>query len=376
MSSDMPVASNPQPEEKPQSRLSLSQRLGILCSLIFVALILAANVAQAPAWKTLTTLNEVELLATPTPSHAERIAHWERQQILARANLDTSALILALEKSLNLQPENDTILRELAGLYYTEGMQTRDKGRFEEAYHRFGQVLELRPEFDLASSEQYLANVYLVGLDHYRAGRWDEALARFEEIYYQAPTYPTLDQLLYRLYRNQALILQQAGDLSAALILFQQAARMHPSDTWVAEQVQSLAVKLNPPPLPKKRVIVDISEQMTYLFEDDEVVQAFVTSTGEPGRDTAPGYFKILNKIPNAYASTWNLDMPYWLGVYWVGSYQNGFHGPPTKRDTGYTLWEGFLGQRVSYGCIILSMADIRFLYGWADIGTEVRIRY
>ena len=236
--------------------------------------------------------------------------------------------------------------------------------------------MELDSDFEAAWQEQYWANLYLLALTHYQAERWAEATARFEEIYYQAPTYPTLAKILYQLYRQEADVAHRQGNLAETLVYLQQAIRLNPADKLALAQVQALSKHLNPPQKPKKSVIVDISEQRTYLFEDDELVHAFIASTGEPGRDTAPGQFAILNKIPMAYASTWNLDMPYWLGVYWVGSYQNGFHGPPTKRDTGYTLWEGYLGQRVSYGCIILSMTDIQTLYYWTDIGTEVTIRY
>ncbi|MDX1523581.1 MAG: L,D-transpeptidase, partial [Anaerolineae bacterium] len=73
-------------------------------------------------------------------------------------------------------------------------------------------------------------------------------------------------------------------------------------------------------------------------------------------------------------ASTWNLDMPFWLGIYWAGPLQNGIHSLPTVRHTGQTLWDGYLGQRVSYGCVILGEDDASTLYNWADVGTKVII--
>ena len=128
--------------------------------------------------------------------------------------------------------------------------------------------------------------------------------------------------------------------------------------------------------LPGKRVVVDISEQRAYTYQDDTLVYNFIVSTGEPGRDTIIGKYEIQNKIPTAYASTWNLDMPYWLGIYWSGPLQNGFHAVPTVRHTGQTMWDGYLGQRVSYGCVILSMADAQTLYNWVDVGTPVTIQW
>ena len=102
----------------------------------------------------------------------------------------------------------------------------------------------------------------------------------------------------------------------------------------------------------------------------------WVVSTGEPGKDTATGTYAIRSKIATAYASTWNLDMPYWMGVYQSGPLENGIHALPIQRSTGTKLWEGYLGQQVSYGCIILSDENAQTLYNWAQIGTPVIIRW
>jgi lipoprotein-anchoring transpeptidase ErfK/SrfK len=37
-------------------------------------------------------------------------------------------------------------------------------------------------------------------------------------------------------------------------------------------------------------------------------------------------------------------------------------------------LWDGYLGQRVSYGCVILSDEDAATLYDWAEVGTKIKI--
>ena len=39
-------------------------------------------------------------------------------------------------------------------------------------------------------------------------------------------------------------------------------------------------------------------------------------------------------------------------------------------------LWEGYLGQPVSYGCVILSTENAQTLYNWAEVGTPVDIQY
>ncbi len=122
-------------------------------------------------------------------------------------------------------------------------------------------------------------------------------------------------------------------------------------------------------------VLVDISEQRMYVYENGNLLWAWVTSTGSPGRGTAPGRYSVLNKIPNAYASTWNLQMPYWLGIYWVGRLQNGIHALPILAN-GEKLWAGWLGTPVSYGCVILGDAEAQTLYNWVEVDTPVTIQW
>jgi LysM repeat protein len=131
-----------------------------------------------------------------------------------------------------------------------------------------------------------------------------------------------------------------------------------------------------PPPAPSanKLILVDISEQRMYVYQDGALLWNFVVSTGLPGRDTRPGTYSVLNKLPIAYAYTWGLTMPQWLGIYWAGSLQNGIHALPIQPD-GSVLWAGWLGTPVSYGCIILSNEDALTLYNWAEVGTPVQIQ-
>ena len=110
-----------------------------------------------------------------------------------------------------------------------------------------------------------------------------------------------------------------------------------------------------------------------YVYQNGQLLWNWVVSTGQPGRDTAVGHYKVLNKIPNAYSYTWSLQMPYWLGIYWAGSLQNGIHALPIQAN-GQRLWEGYLGQRVSFGCVILSTQNAQTLYNWASVGTPVDI--
>ena len=123
-----------------------------------------------------------------------------------------------------------------------------------------------------------------------------------------------------------------------------------------------------------KHILVDISEQHMYVYDGDALIYSFIASTGM-GNSTRIGTFSVLNKIPNAYGATWNIWMPNWLGIYWSGSLQNGIHALPILSN-GATLWAGFLGTPISYGCVVLDTYDAQVLYDWADIGTPVEIRW
>ncbi len=123
-----------------------------------------------------------------------------------------------------------------------------------------------------------------------------------------------------------------------------------------------------------KYILVDISEQHMYVYEGNSLVYSFVSSTGM-NNATRVGTFSVLNKIPNAYGATWNIWMPHWLGIYWSGNLQNGIHALPIL-PSGATLWAGYLGTPISYGCVVLGSYEALTLFNWADIGTPVDIRW
>ena len=111
-----------------------------------------------------------------------------------------------------------------------------------------------------------------------------------------------------------------------------------------------------------------------YVYQGNTLVYSFVASTGM-NNATATGHYSVLNKIPSAYGSTWNIWMPYWLGIYWAGTLQNGIHALPIM-PSGAELWAGYLGSPISYGCIVLSSYDAQLLYNWVDVGTPVDIQW
>jgi lipoprotein-anchoring transpeptidase ErfK/SrfK len=119
---------------------------------------------------------------------------------------------------------------------------------------------------------------------------------------------------------------------------------------------------------------VSISEQHLSAFDNGQLVYSFVASTGMH-HATRVGNFSVLDKIPNAYGSTWNIWMPNWMGIYYAGGLENGIHALPILPN-GNRLWAGLLGTPISFGCVVLGTNESLQLYNWADVGTPVEIRY
>ena len=330
----------------------------------------------------------------------EELAQLRQTSSQATVEFDQQAMIdillqmRRLAEANHLSSINKQIAMQLSQLYFYQGISLRNDNNIIEAKIAFDQALRIRPNFRLAQLEARWADLYLSGAIPHQNANWAEAITLFGRLYDENPAYPNVAEILYSAYFNQGLMQQAQGELEAALAAFQKAAIVLPAIPEAEDKIAEIAHQLAPPPPmsaasvepmleeatqnapPQKRVIVDISEQRTYAYAGDELVFDFIVSTGEPGRDTAVGDYEILDKIPMAYASTWNLDMPFWLGIYWVGPLENGFHAVPTQRATGVTMWEGYLGQRVSYGCIVLSLHDAEALYNWVDIGTPVTVRW
>jgi lipoprotein-anchoring transpeptidase ErfK/SrfK len=122
-----------------------------------------------------------------------------------------------------------------------------------------------------------------------------------------------------------------------------------------------------------KLIVVSISQQHVWAYQDGALVYSFVASTGS-GNSTRTGTFSILDKIPKAYASTWGFWMPDWMGIYYAGDLEDGFHSLPLLSD-GTRLWGDSLGTPVTYGCVVLGIQDSKTLYNWATVGTTVQIK-
>jgi len=151
-------------------------------------------------------------------------------------------------------------------------------------------------------------------------------------------------------------------------------------DALVAGQtltIPSPDVLLPLPVIENKRIVVSISEQKMWAYENGVVKWEWPVSTGIASSPTSPGVFQIQSHEPNAYAANWNLGMPYFMGIYRpvpASDFMNGFHGFPT-RNGSQILWTSSLGRPVTYGCVLISTDNAALLYQWADEGVVVQVR-
>jgi LysM repeat protein len=141
--------------------------------------------------------------------------------------------------------------------------------------------------------------------------------------------------------------------------------------------IPSLDQLLPLPVVRSKRIIVSLSQQRMWAYEDGGLKWEWPVSTGIDSSPTSPGIFQIQSHESNAYAGNWDLWMPSFMGIYRPiphVDFMNGFHGFPT-RNGSTLLWTQDLGRPVTFGCILLSSDNAAILFNWAEEGVVVEVR-
>lgn len=131
------------------------------------------------------------------------------------------------------------------------------------------------------------------------------------------------------------------------------------------------------PVIENKRIIVSITEQRMWAYEEGQLLWEWVISTGIDESPTSPGIFQIQTHEENAYAGNWDLWMPYFMGIYRpvpTIDFMNGFHGFPTRNGSNL-LWTSNLGTPVTYGCILVDTDNAISLYEWGEEGIIVEVQ-
>lgn len=343
-------------------------------------------------------------VATPTPSIPERVA--QQIPLLERAwtQRDWPAAIDQLAQIAALDASYPGLRTARCDTYLHWAQELEAQCQIERAYELYRQALPHCEDREGVHQARADTLLYLSGKWRYENQRWPQAAQVLQALYEVQPEYAAGCQELLvdagaetgqeRLKLDVRSLLHNSlvatshhyldqNQLDPALQAAQDALALAPDDVEVVQLFNTIQLKLKPPATPTpqpppstgKRIEISISKQRMYVWQGETQLYDWVISTGKPGSGTATGRFRVQSKIPEAWGGQWSLRMPYWLGIYWVGSIENGIHALPINPD-GSILWAGYLGTPVSFGCIILSTENAKTLYDWAEIGTPVWIHY
>jgi hypothetical protein len=126
--------------------------------------------------------------------------------------------------------------------------------------------------------------------------------------------------------------------------------------------VRVVQVHPRPPGVPRTAqwLHIDVREQVLTAYEGDELVFATLVSTGaaKPAdRATRPGLFRVWHKSlhDRMQGEDYHVEEVPFIQYFHRGQ---GLHG---------AFWHDSFGQRLSHGCINLSMADAESLFHWAE---------
>lgn len=114
-----------------------------------------------------------------------------------------------------------------------------------------------------------------------------------------------------------------------------------------------------------KCILVVLSRQMTYAYEDGQLKFSSATSTGVPGHATPVGTFHVYGKTAKQKMSGPGYYLPNVPWILWFkGDYS--LHG---------AYWHNNFGHVMSHGCVNLPIARAKEYFDFAPVGTPVIIR-
>jgi len=115
----------------------------------------------------------------------------------------------------------------------------------------------------------------------------------------------------------------------------------------------------------KKQIVVDLSKQEAYAYENGRLVFSGWVSTGRPGHRTPTGYFRVLEKDIDHVSSKYprpngGAKMYYMLRL----------------TNYGIAMHLGYVpNYPASHGCIRMQNGFAQKMYYWANVGTPVIIK-
>ncbi len=153
-----------------------------------------------------------------------------------------------------------------------------------------------------------------------------------------------------QIYAGQTLVIP---DVDTGLGVYAQ------PDAWAAPAAAAPTVTTG------KQIVVDLSDQRVYAYENGALVRNVLVSTGLWGTPTVSGDYRIYVKYDAQLMTGPGYFLP---GVPWVMYFYQGYslHG---------TYWHNNFGQPMSHGCVNMPTDEAAWMYIWAPIGTPVHVQ-
>lgn len=115
-----------------------------------------------------------------------------------------------------------------------------------------------------------------------------------------------------------------------------------------------------------RQVVVDLSDQMVYAYQDGVLVRSLRVSTGLPGTETVLGDYKVYHMLEAQRMTGPGYDLP---GVPYVMYFYQGYalHG---------TYWHNNFGHPMSHGCVNMPTEEAQWFYNnFVEVGTPVHVQ-
>lgn len=121
----------------------------------------------------------------------------------------------------------------------------------------------------------------------------------------------------------------------------------------------------------EKRIIVDVSEQRLFAYENGVLSNTFLISSGL-NNATPFGNHTVLAKVPEVhYAWYYGEENPNNYDLGWI-PYNLRFY---PHIYIHYAPWHNNFGHKMSHGCVNVSLQDIQWLYAWAEENISVVVQ-
>jgi len=119
-------------------------------------------------------------------------------------------------------------------------------------------------------------------------------------------------------------------------------------------------------------ILVDLSEQRLYSYENGILANTFLISAAKYPFFTPQGIHSVLAKKPYVdYTWSYGEGNPnnYSLGlVPWNLNFYGHFY-------IHYAYWHNNFGHPMSHGCINVNLTNMKWIYNWANVATPVEVR-